>query len=199
MKTTLARESGERSDPIWLLVNPKHPAVRYYIWTPVLAVIQDKVFRDIHKRIDTDNIFIRNVVRESGLVANTLNWWGAEVEAEIESFRELVLEHKPKMIVTFGAFPYEFMRRVYELQPIKGPKYWSTARLKEEFEQAIVNFDMNKTNRVPLLRRVVESGKFIEGHNYFCEELVENYFYYVGTKIAEKIIENQDDFNNWVK
>ncbi len=138
-------------------------------------------------------------MRESGLVANTLNWWGAEVEAEIESFRELVLEHKPKMIVTFGAFPYEFMRRVYELQPIKGPKYWSTARLKEEFEQAIVNFDMNKTNRVPLLRRVVESGKFIEGHNYFCEELVENYFYYVGTKIAEKIIENQDDFNNWVK
>jgi len=199
MKTTLARESGERSDPIWLLVNPKHPAVRYYIWTPVLAVIQDKVFRDIHKRIDTDNIFIRNVVRESGLVANTLNWWGAEVEAEIESFRELVLEHKPKMIVTFGAFPYEFMRRVYELQPLKGPKYWSTARLKEEFEQSMVNFDMNKTNRVPLLRRVVESGKFIEGHNYFCEELVENYFYYVGTKIAEKIIENKDDFNNWVK
>lgn len=199
MKTTLARESGKRSDPIWLLVNPKHPAVRYYIWTPVLAVIQDKVFRDIHKRIDTDNIFIRNVVREIGLVANTLNWWGAEVEAEIESFRELVLEHKPKMIVTFGAFPYEFMRRVYELQPLKGPKYWSTARLKEEFEQSIVNFDMNKTNRVPLLRRVVESGKFIEGHNYFCEELVENYFYYVGTKIAEKIIENKDDFNNWVK
>jgi len=176
MKTTLARESGERSDPIWLLVNPKHPAVRYYIWTPVLAVIQDKVFREIHKRIDTDNMLIRNVVRESGLVANTLNWWGAEVEEEIASFRELVLEHKPKMIVTFGAFPYEFMRRVYELQPIKGPKYWSTARLKEEFEQSIVNFDMNKTNRVPLLRRVVESGKFIEGHNYFCEELVENYF-----------------------
>ncbi|HBP66519.1 MAG TPA: hypothetical protein DD730_20225 [Desulfosporosinus sp.] len=199
MKTTLARESGERSDPIWLLVNPKHPAVRYYIWTPVLAVIQDKVFRDIHKRIDTDNIFIRNVVRESGLVANTLNWWGADVEAEIEAFRELVLEHKPKIIVTFGAFPYEFMRRVYELQPLKGPKYWSTARLKEEFEGSIENFDMSQTNRIPLLRRVVESGKFIEGHNYFCEELVENYFYYVGTKIAEKIIENQDDFNNWVK
>lgn len=199
MKTTLARESGERSDPIWLLVNPKHPAVRYYIWTPVLAVIQDRVFRDTHKRIDTDNILIRNVVRESGLVANTLNWWGAEVEAEIASFRELVHEHKPKMIVTFGAFPYEFMRRVYELQPIKGPKYWSTARLKDEFEKSILNFDMNKTNRIPLLRRVVESGKFIEGHNYFCEELVENYFYYVGTMIAEKIIENKDSFNNWVE
>lgn len=199
MKTTLARESGEKSDPIWLLVNPKHPAVRYYIWTPVLAVIQDKVFRDIHKRIDTDNILIRNVVRESGLVANTLNWWGTEVEEEIASFRELVHEHKPKMIVTFGAFPYEFVRRVYELKPIKGPKYWSTARLKDEFERSIVNFDINETNRIPLLRRVVESGKFIEGHNYFCEELVENYFYYVGTMIADKIIENKDGFNNWVE
>ncbi|HZK54668.1 MAG TPA: hypothetical protein VFC84_10795 [Desulfosporosinus sp.] len=199
MRKTLARESGEKSHPIWLLVNPKHPAVRYYIWTPVLAVIQDKVFRDIHKRIDTDNILIRNVVRESGLVANTLNWWGTEVEAEIASFRELVHKHKPKMIVTFGAFPYEFMRRVYELQPIKGPKYWSTERLKNEFERSIVNFDINETNRIPLLRRVVESGKFIEGHNYFCEELVENYFYYVGTMIADKIIENKAGFNNWVE
>ena len=195
----MTRESGERSDPIWLLVNPKHPAVRYYIWTPVLAVIQDKVFREIHKRIDTDNILIRNVVRESGLVANTLNWWGAEVEAEIESFREIVLKHKPKIIVTFGAFPYEFMRRVYELKPIKGPKYWSTSRLKDEFESSIVNFDMSQTNRIPLLRRVVESGKFIEGHNYFCETLVEDYFYYVGIMIAEKIIENKDFFNNWVE
>ena len=196
---TLARETGQRSDPIWLLVNPKHPAVRYYIWTPVLAVIQDKVFRDIHKRIDTDNILIRNVVRESGLVANTLNWWGAEVEAEIEAFRELVLEHKPKIIVTFGAFPYEFMRRVYEIPPIKGPKYWSTARLKEEFEQSILNFDVTQTNRIPLLRRVVESGKFIEGHNNFCEQLVEDYFYYVGNMIADKIIENKDGFNNWIE
>ena len=94
--TTIKRESGERTCPIWLLVNPKHPAVRHYIWTPVLAVIQDKVFREIHKRIDTTDIFIWNVVRDSRMVPNTLNWWGAEVDAEIELFRELVLEHQPK-------------------------------------------------------------------------------------------------------
>jgi hypothetical protein len=198
MEEIMARESGDRSYPIWLLVNPKHPAVRYYIWTPVLAEIQDKVYRQIHRRIDTTHIYIRNVVREIGMVANTLNWWGADVEAEIEAFRELVLEHKPKIIVTFGAFPYEFMRRVYELQPLKGPKYWSTARLKEEFEGSIENFDMSQTNRIPLLRRVVESGKFIEGHNNFCNEDVEDYFCYVGDKIAEKIIENKDGFNNWI-
>ncbi len=195
----MARESGSRSCPIWLLVNPKHPSVRYYIWTPVLAIIQDKVFREIHKRIDTSDIFIWNVVRESGLVPNTLNWWGAEVDAEIESFRALVLEHKPKLLITFGAFPYEFLRRVYELKPQKGPKYWGTAKLREEFESSIENFDITETNRIPLLRRVVESGKFIEGNNYYCQEDVENYFCYVGTKIAEKIIANQDGLTNWVE
>ncbi|HWQ41153.1 MAG TPA: hypothetical protein VN456_03870 [Desulfosporosinus sp.] len=199
MDITMARESGERSCPIWLLVNPKHPAVRYYIWTPVLAVIQDKVFRDIHKRIDTKDIFIWNVVRESGMVPNTLNWWGAEVDAEIESFRALVLEHKPKILITFGAFPYEFLRRVYEIKPQKGPKYWGTAKLREEFEKSIENFDITQTNRIPLLRRVVESGKFIEGHNHYCQEQVENYFDFVGTKMAEKIIENKDGFTNWIE
>src|SRR5665648_837212 len=198
MNMTIARESGERSNPIWLLVNPKHPAVRYYIWTPVLAVIQDRVYRELHERIDTTDIFIRSVVSETEMVPNTLNWWGAEVNAEIELFRQLVLEHKPKIIITFGAFPFEFLRRVYEIEPRKGPKHWSTSNLKEEFERSIEDFDINQTNRIPLLRRVVESGNFIEGHNYFCQENVENYFCYVGTKIAEKIIENQKGINNWV-
>jgi len=194
----ITRESGERSYPIWLLVNPKHPAVRYYIWEPILDEIQDKVFRKIHERIDTKHIYVRNVVREIGMVANTLNWWGAEVDLEIEQFRELILEHKPKIIITFGAFPYEFIRRVYDIKPKKAPKYWGTSMLKEVFEDSIENFDMNQTNRIPLLRRVVESGKFIEGPNNFCSEDVENYFYYVGSKIAEKIIENKDGFNNWI-
>src|SRR5665648_97658 len=98
-----------------------------------------------------------------------------------------------------GAFPFEFLRRVYEIEPRKGPKHWSTSNLKEEFERSIEDFDINQTNRIPLLRRVVESGKFVEGHNYFCQENVENYFCYVGTKIAEKIIENQKGINNWVE
>ena len=162
-------------------------------------MIQDKVYREIHKRIDTTDIFIWNVVRESRMVPNTLNWWGAEVETEIELFREQVLEHKPKIIITFGAFPYEFLRRVYEIKPQKGPKYWGTSILKDEFGRSIENFDINRTNRIPLLRRVVESAKFIEGHNYFCQEHVENYFSYVGTKIAEKIIENMNGFNSWIE
>ena len=195
LEKTIKRESGERTYPIWLVVNPKHPAVRHNIWTPALAEIQDKVYREIHKRIDTSKIYIRNAVCDSGIVPNTLNWWGAEVAKEIEAFREIVLEHKPKILISFGAFPFEFLRRVYEIKPEKGPKYWGTSNLGDEFGRAIENFDINKTNRIPLLRRVISSGKFIEDHNYFGE----NYFQYVGIKIAERIIENKDSLNIWIE
>ncbi|EGW39543.1 MULTISPECIES: hypothetical protein [unclassified Desulfosporosinus] len=189
------RESGDRANPIWLVVNPKHPAVRHNIWTPALAEIQDKVYREIHTRIDTTNIYIRNAVSNSAIVPNTLNWWGAEVAKEIEEFREIVLEHKPKLLISFGAFPFEFLRRVYEIKPEKGPKYWGTSNLGDEFGRSIENFDINKTNRIPLLRRVISSGKFIEDHNYYGQ----NYFHYVGTKIAEKIIENKESLNIWIE
>lgn len=198
-KIKINRESGDKTYPIWLLVNPKHPAVRHYIWTPVLAEIQDKVYREIRQRIDTTNIYIRNAVSDSRIVPNTLSWWGSEVAAEIESFRESVLEYKPKILITFGAFPFEFMRRVNEIKPEKGPKSWGTSNLKNEFVKSINNFDINKTNRIPLLRRVIESGKFVENENNLSQINVEDYFHFAGTKIAEKIIEHKDRFDLWIE
>lgn len=192
---TVKRDSGDKSYPIWLIVNPKHPAVRHNIWTPALAEIQDKVYREIHTRIDTSNIYIRNAICDSSIVPNTLNWWGAEVGKEIELFRELILEHSPKILISFGAFPFEFLRRTFEIAPEKGPKYWSTANLGDEFGKSIDNFDINQTNRIPLLRKVISNGKFIEDHGYFGQ----NYFHYVGTKIAEKIIEHKDSLDIWIK
>jgi hypothetical protein len=189
------REIGDKNYPIWLLVNPKYPAVRHQIWTPVLAEIQDKVYREIQTRIDTTNLYIRNAVIDSGIVPNTLNWWGIEVGEEIEMFREIALEYKPKIIITFGAFPYEFLRRVFKVKPEKGPVYWGNAILGDEFGRSIQNFDINKINRIPLLHRVNASGKFIENQNYYGE----SYFHYVGSKIAEKIIENKDDLKIWIE
>ena len=195
----MERESGERAYPIWLLVNPKHPAVRHNIWSPVLNEIQDRVYREIHTRIDTTNIFIRNAVNDCRIVPNTLNWWGAEVANEIELFRGIVLEHKPKILISFGAFPFEFVRRVYEIKPEKGPKYWGTSNLGDEFGRSIENFDINKTNRIPLLRRVITNDNYIEAHNCFGRKDGKNYYYEVATKIAEKIIENKDSLDIWIK
>ncbi|OLN28864.1 hypothetical protein [Desulfosporosinus metallidurans] len=189
----MKRESGERTFPIWLLFNPKHPVVRHYIWTLVLTEIQDKLYRELHTRIDTTNIYIRNAVSDSRIVPNTVTWWGAELTTEIAVFREIVIEHQPKILISFGSFPFEFVRRVYGIKPEKGPKYWCTSNLGDEFGKSIEDFDVTKTNRIPLLRRVVESDKFIEDQRYF-----ENYYHYVGTKIAEKIIENKDSLNIWI-
>lgn len=191
------RDSGEKTYPIWLLANPKHP-VRHDNWTPIVNEIQDKVYRELRTRIDTKNIYYRYAVNDSRLVPNTLNWWGVEVAKEIEKFRELVYEYKPKILITLGAFAYEFVRRVYEIKPEKGPKAWSTSNLGDEFGRSIENFDITKTNRIPLLHRVIENGKFIENNDYFYRNNGANYYHYVGTKLAEKIIENKDHFNIWI-
>ena len=67
------RESGEKAYPIWLLINPKYPTVVHDIWRHVLDVIQDKVYRELHTRIDTTNIYVRSAVSDCGIVPNTLN------------------------------------------------------------------------------------------------------------------------------
>lgn len=195
----MKQELGKRTYPIWLIINPKYPAVRHDIWRPVLDEIQDRVFREFQTRIETSDIYIRSAVNDGGIVPNTLNWWGREVAKEIEFYREIVEEHKPKMIISFGAFPYEFTRRVFEVKPEKGPKAWSSSIIQDEFERAIENFDINQTNRVPLLRRVIATDKFIENRNFLSRTDRETYFQHVGAKIAEKIIENKENLDIWIK
>lgn len=192
-------ESGIRTYPIWLLVNPKYPAVRYDIWRPVLDEIQDRVFRELQTRIDTTNIYMKSAVDDIGIVPNTLNWWAKDVAKEIELFREIVHEHKPKMLFTFGAFPFEFARRVFEVKPEKGPKAWSTIILRNEFEKSMENFDISKTNVIPLLRRVVATDKLIETRNYLSLTDRETYFQHVGSEIADIIIKNRDNMDIWIK
>lgn len=194
----MKREWGERSFPIWVLSSPKKP-ISHDNWTPVLAEIQDKVYRELNTRIETANIYYRKAVSNSTIIPNTLNWWGPEVVKEIELFREIVFEYKPTIVFSVGAFPFEFLRRVYEIKPEKGPKAWSTSNLGAEFERSIEGFDIYKTNIIPLLHRVGASVSFIETHNYFCRKDGGNYYRYVGTKLADKIIENKDRLNIWIK
>jgi len=129
---------------------------------------------------------------------STLNWWGREVADEIELFREIARVYKPKMLISFGAFPFEFLRRACEIEPQKGPKAWGTAILRNEFEKSIENFDINSINRIPILRRVVNSENQRENLDFMSRTERETYFQHVGTKIAEKIIENKDALDIWL-
>ncbi len=195
----LNRELGDRAYPIWLLINPKYPAVRQDIWRHVLDEIQDRIFREMQTRIDTSNLYIRSAVSDGGIVPNTLNWWGNEVAKEIKYFRGIVDEYKPKLLISFGAFPYEFARRVFEVKPEKGPKAWNSSILKDRFEQSMKTFDINRTNRIPLLRRVIATDKFNETQNFLSRTERETYFHNVGSKIADRIIENKDHLDIWIK
>jgi len=176
---TMREESGDKSNPIWLVVNPKYTVVRHNIWTPILDEIQDNIYRKLRTRIDTGKIFILNGIDDV-------------------SFRESVLEYQPKILITFGIVAYELVRRVIEVGPEVGPKYWRNTDIADEFDRSIANFDINRTNRIPLLRRVVKNGKYIAERNYYGREDGENYFRNVGAKIADKIIENQDNLKIWV-
>lgn len=131
-----------------------------------------------------------------------MNWWGNEVAAEIKVLRNTIQEYHPKMLISFGGFPFEFLRRVFEIEPQKGPKYWSAPILRNEFEESIKNFEINQANVIPLLRRVIacdNCDKYIETQNHFNSSVTEQYFYHVGAKLSERIIQNKDSLKIWIK
>jgi len=181
-------ESGNISCPIWLLVNPKYPSDIYDIWALIMYEIQDKVYRKLHSRIESRNIFIKNVVSDIGRVPTSIE---EEVAKEIVMLRESVLNHQPKLLITFGTITNEFVRRVFDIGPEKGPKYWSTSNIGNEFDQSIANFDITRTNWIPIIRRVTKSNK------HFWEDS-ETYYHTVATKIADRIIENKDSLKIWI-
>jgi len=191
--------AGVMSSPIWLLANPKYAAARHYIWTPILEEIQDKVYRTLHARIDTENIYIKNVASDIGIVSNSRNCGAEERTKEILIFRKIVRECQPKILITFGNITYEFVRRVLELRPENGPQYWSSTNLGNEFERSIVDFDINRINVIPIHCRVMKSGKLFGDRNHSSWRGIENYFHDIGSKIADRIIENKDSLKIWIE
>lgn len=187
------KESGNKSCPIWILVNPKYPNDIYDIWTPILYEIQDVVYRKLQARIDRENIFVMNAVSDIGRVTNTSSSRSAEVAKEAVMLRESILEHQPKILITFGTITNEFVRRAFSKRPENGLDYWSTTNLGDEFERSITSFDATRPNWIPLIRRVTKSAK-----NLKKWEESEKYYHDVATKLAEKIIENKDSLKIWI-
>jgi hypothetical protein len=208
----MKREVGNRDFEIWLLgdSNPKnwqdalefpldlrHP-IRHNIWTSVLDVIQDKVFRQCRRRVDTSFLYIRNAIESPndkpppGSIE-----WGMKIEEEIEEFRKLLHQHNPKLLLCFGAFSFEFARRALAQVPTRNYRYWGAEELGIEFEQRINQFNLNTTNALPLLHRSISGGKFIQSHDYFCGK-GNNYFEHVGSRIAEQLIRYRSQLQIWV-
>jgi hypothetical protein len=106
---SMERESGSRNFPLWLIgdSNPKnwheqlsfpldsrHPA-RHNIWTPILDIMQDRVYREAGLRIETRELYVRNAIEDASLKpANTASVWSAAVEQEVHHLAQLLTEYR---------------------------------------------------------------------------------------------------------
>lgn len=211
----MKRETGDPSFPIWLLgdseprnwnalldtpLDSRHPA-RHNIWTPLLDVMQERFFRVLQARMDTASLFIRNAIADPQLkpTANTLNW-STVVEAEIHYLQRLLAQYRPRLILSFGAFAFEFGRRVFNEVDRHPYGYWGARRLGAEFRKRCQQVDSEKTNLLPLLHASIARGRFIQSHEQFCgDQPGANYFEQVGNALADVIIPQHDQLAIWIQ
>jgi len=122
----MLRELGERSFRIWLLgesnprnwehkldtpFDPRHPA-RHNVWTSVVDVVQDLVFRERRTRVDTSRLYIRNAIKKSSDKPRSRDaTWPEDVCRQVNEFRSIAMQNRPSIVFSFGAFAFEFARR----------------------------------------------------------------------------------------
>jgi hypothetical protein len=210
----MEKEVGNKIFGIWLLgdsnpnnwqdilvtpFDPRHPA-RHSIWTPVLDVIQDRVFRVCKSRVDTTSLYIRNAIEDpnSRPSKNAIDW-NKELNREVEDLSELLYQHRPTLLLCFGAFSFEFARRALKEEPKQKSNNWGAKTLGEQFKQRMNEFEPTKINAIPLLHTSISRGRFIESHNYFSGQDGGNYFEFVGNSIADKLIQYQTDLPIWIE
>ena len=179
--------SGNEDAPIWLLgdSNPvtwerylkaplesRHPA-RHNIWSSVLVNIQKYLYTETGRLLDEDMFYVRNAIenskRKPGAVKakGTKDSW-AKLELKIRALGKSINKNNPQLIITFGAFSYEFVRRAMGIGKERSHTYWKTDKLGADFDSAIkmpINKLKNSNTRlVPLLHVSISRGKFLESH-----------------------------------
>lgn len=210
----MKKEVGDKNFDIWLLgdsnpknwesildtpFDPRHP-IRHNIWTSILDVIQDRVYRESRRRINSGCVYIRNAIEDPDdkPKGNELKW-NQETEHKLGEFRSLLQEYHPAIVFSFGAFSYEFARRSIYREPIWKFGYWGARRLGEEFRSNIPGFSPDAINLLPLLHRTISGGKYIESHEYYCNQPGANYFDYVGNQIADILLRYPDKLKVWIE
>ena len=201
--------TGDPKFPIWLIgdsppekwatkldtpLDSRHPT-RHSIWTSVADPMQDRLYRQRKLRLDTSRLYIRNASDrpfEKPLTReNTLPMQ--------KRLGEVIQEHKPKIILSFGVSA--FMVTLWALDESPQKIFSTTKLLGEQFRLRIEQYDDRKTNVIPLLHASIARGKFLEAHRDFVDgngdEIPPNYFGYVGEELAELIRTRFPDIPIW--
>lgn len=207
---------GDPEFPVWLVadsepmswqellltpLDPRHPA-RHSIWTSVLEYMQEALYRQDRRRFATDRLYIINAIKDPDDKPKAMDVdWPDDLRKKTYSLRDRLLNFKPKVILTFGASAFEFVRRAYGNElPLPYGK-WSTKRLGEEFRKRIALYNPSGINVLPLLHVSISRGRFLESHRYFVGEGGKepaNYFEFVGTKLANLFLKEAEKLPIWI-
>ena len=209
---TMNRDTGSKAFPIWLIadssparwekhlrqpLDPRHPA-RHNIWTPILEGIQGHVFQAARSRIDTADLYIRNAVHNA---ADKPRYrrpdWLSSVADETRCLSSLLARHRPRLLVTFGAFAYEFTRRSLDRSPPRAVSHWTSIKLGNEFRRCVEAFDPMRIAILPLLHVSIARGRFLQNHRNFTGQDDANYFDYAAHSIAALLLAHRDEFAVW--
>ncbi len=212
----MEKEDGTLDSQVWLIgdsnpenwdkylhhpLDPRHP-VRHNILTPILEVVQENVFHADRSRIDTKQFYIRNAVEDASGKPDSSDigkkWYDKHIVEELKEFRESLADKNPILVISFGAFAFEFCRRALEQNPERNYGYWDTTKLGIEFKQRISEFEPDRINLLPLLHVSIARGKFLTSHKNFCGKEGENYFEFVGQQLAAIILKHETCFSFWL-
>jgi hypothetical protein len=196
--------AGKPEFPIWLIgdsppdrwadeldtpLDPRHPA-RHNIWTAVADPMQDSLYRQSKRRLDTSELYIRNAKNQQL----------EEVPQSQEILKELLNKYKPSIVLTFGVFA--FNTTLWASGEVPSVFADSAKLLGEQFRSRIEKYDERKVNIIPLLHISISWGKFLPAHKGFVDvygQTPPNYFDYVGTKLADLLLAELSDKKIWIE
>lgn len=182
-------------------LDPRHPA-RHSIWTSVLDYMQEALYRQEKRRFASDRLYITNAVKEADYkpMATAIDW-PINLRGKNCALREKLSYFGPKVVLTFGAFAFEFVRRACGEELLFPFGYWSTERLGEEFKKRLALYESTRINVLPLLHVSISRGRFLKSHSYFVGEggkKPANYFEFVGTELAQLFLTKCKNLPIWV-
>jgi len=197
---------GNIKAPIWLIgdsapsrwiddlshpFDRRHPAV-HNIWTPIIYEMQKNIYKEKSTIItDEENcFFIKNAVCEDKQKPkrNDKEWKKHDaLIGQLTDMKSDISKYEPKMVITFGAFAFEFIRRCYTSDATVhyGYGHWGAENLGEEFRKRIEN----KCTVVPLLHTSISRGNWVSAHAKFTNNKDGNYYDFVAKMLYKRIIE----------
>jgi hypothetical protein len=215
------KPQGNVESPIWLVgdsdpeglkpsdlefvFDDRHPTI-HNIWTPIIYKMQKKAYKD-KRELEDKQFYIRNAIENANMKPGKYahSWDDSNfflkkikyIKEQMKNTEELIIEGKPKMVITFGGFSFEFIRRCCGIKKEEECQYrnWTVIELRKEFIKSINDEEIKNDKGIkifPLLHKII-SENYLYCHKNFSHDNLENningnYFEYVADKLYKKII-----------